>query len=103
MQTSGCSGYWFLLENLYLDEQVRYTVTIYPVVILWLTGVMDNNASPGSHMYIFDALILAISCILFVVCITLVTWRHHKQPLYTNSEPRLSPVEISLTQPNFFL
>ncbi|KAM6970853.1 uncharacterized protein LKV04_016587 isoform 2-T2 [Tautogolabrus adspersus] len=44
---------WFLLENFYLDEHVRYIVTIYPVVILWLTGILSNSSSPESSIYIF--------------------------------------------------
>lgn len=43
----------FLLENFYLDEHVRYIVTIYPVVILWLTGTLSNSISPESDIYIF--------------------------------------------------
>lgn len=89
---------WFLLENFYLDEHVRYVVTIYPVVILWLTGTLSNSDSTKTPMYFFAALILAISCVLFVVRIVLVTWRHHKRPLYKDSEPSLSPVEIALTK-----
>ncbi|AWP20515.1 Hypothetical protein SMAX5B_004663, partial [Scophthalmus maximus] len=44
---------WFLLENFYFDEHVRYIVTIYPVVILWLTGILNNSSSPESPIYIF--------------------------------------------------
>ncbi|XP_078147660.1 uncharacterized protein LOC144543507 [Centroberyx gerrardi] len=76
---------WFLLENFYLDEHVRYIVTIYPVVILWLTGTLTNSASPASHMYIFAAFILGVACIMFVIRITLVIWRHRKRPLYSDS------------------
>ncbi|KAI3355309.1 hypothetical protein L3Q82_018164 [Scortum barcoo] len=76
---------WFLLENFYLDEHVRYIMTIYPVVILWLTGTLSNSSSPGSQIYIFAAVILAISCIMFVARVALVTWRHHKRPLYTQN------------------
>ncbi|KAF7213404.1 putative LOC107382473-like protein [Nothobranchius furzeri] len=94
---------WFLLENFYLDEQVRYNVTIYPVVILWLLGVLTNSGSSDNLMYIFAASILMISCILFVLRVALVAWRHHKQPLYKDNGPSLSPVEISLTQRRIFL
>ncbi|XP_023181782.1 uncharacterized protein LOC111606182 isoform X1 [Xiphophorus maculatus] len=94
---------WFLLENFYLDKHLRYTVTIYPLVILWLTGILDNNASPGTNLYILEVLILVIACVLLVVRIILVAWRHHKQPLYTDNELSLTPVEISLSQPNLFL
>lgn len=43
----------FLLENFYLDEHVRYIVTIYPVVILWFSGSLSNSDSPQSRSYIF--------------------------------------------------
>ncbi|XP_040023823.1 uncharacterized protein LOC120812079 [Gasterosteus aculeatus] len=94
---------WFLLENFYLDEHVRYIVTIYPVVILWLTGILSNSDYPESPVYIFAAFILAISCMVFVARVAMVTWRHHKQPLYSDSRPSLSPVEIALTQSKLFL
>ncbi|XP_017157328.1 uncharacterized protein LOC108165700 [Poecilia reticulata] len=94
---------WFLLENFYLDEHMRYTAAIYPVVILWLTGILDNNASPVTNLYILEVLILVIACVLLVVRIILVGWRHHKQPLYMDNELSLTPVEISLSQPNLFL
>ncbi|XP_035811476.2 uncharacterized protein LOC118471365 [Amphiprion ocellaris] len=94
---------WFLLENFYFDEHVRYIVTIYPVVIIWQTGILNNSASPNSDMFIFAALILAISCIVFVAHIALVTWKHHKRPLYKDSGLSMSPVEIALTQRKLFL
>lgn len=43
----------FLLENFCLDEHVRYIVTIYPVVIVWLTGILDNASSLESHIFVF--------------------------------------------------
>ncbi|XP_018550831.1 uncharacterized protein LOC108896276 isoform X2 [Lates calcarifer] len=94
---------WFLLENFYFDKHVRYIVTIYPVVILWLTGTLSNSGSPESHIYIFAAVVLAISCIMFVARIALVTWKHYKQPLYKDSGPSMSPIEIALTQRKLFL
>ncbi|KAK2886559.1 hypothetical protein Q8A73_020505 [Channa argus] len=94
---------WFLLENFYLDEHVRYIVTIYPVVILWLTGTLDNSGAPESHIYIFAAIILAISCIVFAARIALITWKHCKRPLYTDNGPNMSPLEIALTHSNICL
>jgi len=43
----------FLLENLYLDEHVRYVLTVYPVVVLWLVGSVTESISPGSHIHVF--------------------------------------------------
>ncbi|KAM9712505.1 uncharacterized protein ACNS7B_023037 isoform 2-T2 [Menidia menidia] len=94
---------WFLLENFYLDKHVRYIVTIYPVVILWLGGILSNYKCFDCSIYIFSALILVISCIMFVVRMTIITWRHYKQPLYKDNALSMSPVEISLTQIKLFL
>ncbi|XP_020568390.1 uncharacterized protein LOC105356692 isoform X2 [Oryzias latipes] len=94
---------WFLLENFYFVDEVRYIVTIYPVVIYWLAGSLTNSRFPGNQVYIFAAAILGISCIMFVARLTLVVWRHCKQPLYEDNGLSMSPVEISLTQSNFFL
>lgn len=47
----------FLLENFYLDQHVRYIVTIYPVVILWLTGTLSCSSSPGDQIYIFAGIV----------------------------------------------
>nr|XP_046228084.1 uncharacterized protein LOC124049964 [Scatophagus argus]XP_046228085.1 uncharacterized protein LOC124049964 [Scatophagus argus] len=94
---------WFLLENFYFDEHVRYIVTIYPVVILWQAAILINSNSPEHQVYIFAASILAISSAMFVARIGLVTWRHYKRPLYRASGPSLSPIEIALTQRKIFL
>ncbi|KAF6716761.1 hypothetical protein FQA47_024033 [Oryzias melastigma] len=94
---------WFLLENFYFVGEVRYIVTIYPVVIYWLAGSLTNSRSPGDHVYIFAAVILGISSVMFVIRLALVTWRHCKQPLYKDNGLDLSPVEISLKQNKFFL
>ncbi|KAF1373094.1 hypothetical protein PFLUV_G00256750 [Perca fluviatilis] len=94
---------WFLLENFYLDKHVRYILTVYPVVILWLTGTLSNSGTPECHVNIFTASILAISCIMFGARIALVTWKHRKRPLYNDSGPNMSPVEIALTQTQLFL
>ncbi|XP_023275861.1 uncharacterized protein LOC111665183 isoform X2 [Seriola lalandi dorsalis] len=94
---------WFLLENFYLDEHVRYIVTIYPVVILWLAGALSNSGSTESYIYIFEAVILAISCIIIVARIALIAWKHNKRPLYKDNGLNMSPVEIALTQRKLFL
>ena len=132
LQPLSCFARRFLLENFYLDEHVRYIVTIYPVVLLWQTSTLSNFDSTESQIYTFagtvsqhmvdlifkflntllmavlnlvfllSALLVAITVVLFVARIALVTWRHYKQPLY-GSGATISPVEISLTQRKLFL
>lgn len=44
----------FLLENFYIDEHMRYIVTTYPVVILFLAGTLSNSGSSESFIYTFE-------------------------------------------------
>lgn len=93
---------WFLFENFYFDEHVRCILTIYPIVILWLSGniaILD----PGTYNFFFGVLTLVISCLVFLARVILVSWKQYKRPLYNDSEPGLSPVEIALTQSKLFL
>ncbi|KAG8584096.1 hypothetical protein GDO81_008682 [Engystomops pustulosus] len=83
---------WFILENFLFDKYVRYTLTVYPVVFVALSGVLDkhfNEAAPdGNNIYI--AVLLAVACALFVVRVLLVIWRHFKQPFYSRSTSKTS-------------
>ncbi|XP_068135704.1 uncharacterized protein [Hyperolius riggenbachi] len=83
---------WFILENFVLDKYVRYTLTVYPVVIVALSGALDKNykdSSPDNNN-IFIAVLLAVGCVMFAVRLGLVIWRHIKQPLYTRSSSKTS-------------
>ncbi|XP_075720658.1 uncharacterized protein LOC142761361 [Rhinoderma darwinii] len=87
---------WFCLENFVFDNYVRYTLTVYPVVIVALSGALDKNfneASPnGNNIYI--AVLLAVACAAFFIRLVLVIWRHFKQPLYTKASSKASfPLE----------
>uniref|UniRef100_A0A3B3BJ39 Si:ch211-161h7.5 n=1 Tax=Oryzias melastigma TaxID=30732 RepID=A0A3B3BJ39_ORYME len=65
----------FALENTILDKHVRYVLITYVVVIWALAGNMNKNYdanSPG-RIGIFIVL-LAVSCVLFVIRIILVVW-----------------------------
>ncbi|XP_072912244.1 uncharacterized protein [Hemitrygon akajei] len=79
---------WFGLENFVFDKYVRYTLTIYPVIIVALSGSLDNhyNATSPTRNNIYIAVLLAIACIAFVARIAMVTWRHFKRPLYQSTE-----------------
>ncbi|KAK7881774.1 hypothetical protein WMY93_030183 [Mugilogobius chulae] len=86
---------WFLFENFYFDEHVRYIFTIYPVIMLWLSGNIDN-LDPRTHNFFFGVIILIICCLLFLARVILVSWRHHKRPLYSESEPTMTPGHVLL-------
>ncbi|XP_030125135.4 uncharacterized protein [Taeniopygia guttata] len=74
---------WFYLENYLLDKYVRYNLTVYPVVIAALTGSACGNGSFSSPLtnHVFIVVLLALTCLIFVVRLGLVVWRHWKRPL----------------------
>ncbi|XP_009910590.2 uncharacterized protein [Haliaeetus albicilla] len=74
---------WFYLENFILDKYVRYNLTVYPVLIIALTGSACKNFSFSSLMTnsIFIVVLLAVTCLIFAVRLGLVTWRLCKRPL----------------------
>lgn len=49
------------------------------------------------------ASILGLSTLMLVTRVALITWQHHKRPLYSAGGPSLSPVEIASTQSRFLL
>ncbi|XP_043911508.1 uncharacterized protein LOC122788674 [Protopterus annectens] len=75
---------WFYLENFLLDKYVRYTLTVYPVIITALTGILYRNYSLTSktQIYIYSAVLLALVCTILVIRLVIVIWRHIKRPLY---------------------
>ncbi|XP_032862477.1 uncharacterized protein LOC116965016 [Tyto alba] len=80
---------WFYLENFILDKYVRYNLTIYPVVVIALTGSTCKNFSFSSPTTngIFIVVLLATTCLIFAVRLGLVTWRHWKRPLEASETP----------------
>ncbi|XP_035286492.1 uncharacterized protein si:dkey-29d8.3 [Anguilla anguilla] len=96
---------WFVVENFVLEKHVRYLLTIYPVVILALSGNMakNYNAAAPSRNGIFMVVLLVLSCALFVVRVLLVFWKHKKEPLYQNLDTEaLSPMDIYKRQKKIF-
>ncbi|XP_036409674.1 uncharacterized protein LOC118795350 [Megalops cyprinoides] len=97
---------WFVLENFVVEKHVRYIITIYPVVIMALTGNMTKNfdSTKPSRNGIFIAVLLAIACMMFMVRVMLVVWRHRSQPLYKgmSTEEVMSPMEIAEKQKRIF-
>ncbi|KAM3930791.1 uncharacterized protein RB166_004262 [Leptodactylus fuscus] len=81
---------WFILENFVFDKYVRYTLTVYPVVIVAVSGALDkhfNEAAPdGNNIYL--AVLLAVACALFLLRLVLVFWRHFKRPLYEGASSK---------------
>ncbi|KAL7840780.1 hypothetical protein AOLI_G00261030 [Acnodon oligacanthus] len=98
---------WFILENFVIDKHVRYILTIYPVIIVALSGNMTKNfdASAPSHNAIYIAVLLALTCSLLVLRVCLVVWRHLKRPFYSGSQTEEigSPIEAAEKQKKIFM
>ncbi|XP_072426744.1 uncharacterized protein [Chiloscyllium punctatum] len=79
---------WFYLENVVFDQYVRYTLTVYPVVIVALSGSLDKNynAISPTRNNIYIATLLAVACTAFAARIIIVTWKHFRHPLHQNME-----------------
>ncbi|XP_030631327.1 uncharacterized protein si:dkey-29d8.3 [Chanos chanos] len=75
---------WFIVENFVIEKHVRYILTVYPVVIFAFIGNITKNYDPSnpSRNAIFSAVLLALACVLFVVRVVLVVWRHRKQSIF---------------------
>ncbi|XP_032632446.1 uncharacterized protein LOC116822575 [Chelonoidis abingdonii] len=83
---------WFSLENFVLDKYVRYNLTVYPVVIVALTGIVWKNYSPSSPAdnSMFTVVLLAVACVTFAVRLGIVIWRHCKRPLNLSDSPSMT-------------
>ncbi|MCI4391561.1 hypothetical protein PGIGA_G00135850 [Pangasianodon gigas] len=87
---------WFVLENSFLDKHVRYILTVYPVIIVALSGNITKNfdaSAPGTNG-VFTALLLALACVLFVIKVCLVIWRHIKHPIYSDTHTQEVTAQI---------
>ncbi|XP_053316218.1 uncharacterized protein LOC128483922 [Spea bombifrons] len=88
---------WFCLENFLFEAYVRYTITVYPVIIVALSGALDKNfksQSPDSND-IFIAVLLAVACVLFIIRLILVVWNHFKKPLYRSAVLQKTTLALS--------
>ncbi|XP_042751253.1 uncharacterized protein LOC122194334 [Lagopus leucura] len=74
---------WFCQENFFLDKYVRYNLTVYPVVIIALTGSMckDFSISSPTTNGVFIVVLLALTCFIFAVRLALVIRKHSNELL----------------------
>lgn len=70
---------WFSLENTILDKYVRYTLSIYPVVIWALSASINKNWNPAKRNSVISVVLLAVACTLLVIRVIVVVWREMKQ------------------------
>ena len=80
---------WFSLENTILDKFVRYTLSVYPVVIWALSASINKNWDPAKRNSIISLILLAVACTLFVTRVVIVVWREQKKKRPVNSSSLL--------------
>ena len=78
-------GTWFVAEITILDRYVRYILTVYPVVVWALAGILANNYKDGETSSILSLVAVCLACCLLVARLTLVVVYHLKKPLYTSN------------------
>ncbi|XP_061588698.1 uncharacterized protein LOC133452946 [Cololabis saira] len=90
---------WFILENWALDRWVRNIVTVYPVVIVALVGILYKklNMADLTPNCIFMIVQLVVACILCISRFCTVIWSNRWRPLHSPGSARLmvSPLDGS--------
>ncbi|XP_072219213.1 uncharacterized protein [Leuresthes tenuis] len=90
---------WFILENWVLDRWVRNILTVYPVVIVALVGIIYKQFNPthSTPNSVFMVVQLVLACILLVSRLCTVIWKNKWRPLYSPGSARLmvSPLDGS--------
>ncbi|XP_056307091.1 uncharacterized protein si:ch211-161h7.5 [Danio aesculapii] len=93
---------WFIVETFVFEKHLRYILTVYPVVIVALSGNMTKNfnSADPSRNGIYIAVLLGLASTLFAIKVLLVIWRHIKHPLYRDmdADESVLPMEISEKQ-----
>lgn len=78
-------GTWFVAEVTILDRYVRYSLTVYPVAIWALGGIIANNYKEGEASSILSVVAICIAGTLLVARLVLVVIYHFKKPLHTSA------------------
>lgn len=80
---------WFILENTVLERFLRYTVTIYPVLIWALSASIAKNFDPAKRNSIFTVVLLSAACALFFARIMHMVWRAKTRKVQRNKDLKL--------------
>ena len=75
---------WFVLDNFVWEKYFRFTYTVYPVLILAMSALVDKLRFPwvpipGNQNLIIAAVNLAVATLALVAKIMLSVWRWRKR------------------------
>ena len=92
-------GTWFIAEITILDRYVRYILTVYPVVVWAVAGIIANNYKEGEVSSILSVVAICIACCLLATRLALVVVYHLKKPLYGSNHSTVSAVKVFAKSP----
>ena len=72
---------YFILENFVWERYLRYTFSVWPVVIWALSASINGNWDPEKTNSVFSAILLALACVFFIMKIVLSVVRCRRSPL----------------------
>ena len=85
---------WFTIENFLIEPYCRYTLTIYPVVILTMSSIVTSVIATGGINLVLASMLLAIAVIQFglrLLLVILKSWesvrRGTELPINKNTIP----------------
>lgn len=79
-------GTWFLAEITIFDRYIRYTLTVYPVVIWALAGIIANNYKDGKTTSVLSVVAICTACCILITRAILTVVYHWKKPLYARNQ-----------------
>ncbi|XP_065897872.1 uncharacterized protein [Dysidea avara] len=71
---------WFIAEITFLDRFVRYTLTVYPVAIWALAGIISNNWDKDEASSVLTLVAICIAGCLLVIRFVLAVIYHFARP-----------------------
>ncbi len=73
--------YW-LFDTIVFDTHLRYLFTPYLVLIVSIAGIISKNWDPSSTNTIFTLILFCLVCLLSVLKLVLVIYRHKHRPVF---------------------
>jgi len=84
-----------VLENIVWEKYLRYTYSVWIVVIFALTGSIAKNWNVEQRNSIFSAVLWGLAFALFIIKLAVSVWRTFTKPLYAR-DLSLSKEELTL-------
>ena len=84
---------WFVLDNFVLNDYTRYTFTVYPVLILGLSGLVGKLRfrRTSDQNLIFSSVILGFCIVFLIIRVLLFLYRYNlRKSVVENQNSKIS-------------